>query len=113
MALAAQRAYSDAVSWIRSARPRRVRRAAFAFRSWWWAMLAGLVLLGLIALVAPGGFGQSGSAFGLGWQAWALLAIVIAAGAAIIAKRSYAGWLLARGREPFVRPLHEEEAYEP
>lgn len=112
--LEARRAYKEAVGWIRAARPRRIDVGRFAGRAFGGSLCAGLVVLGALGLVAPGSFGGPavGTVAGRGWPALALAGLVAVCLLIALAGRRHLGWLAARIREPFVRPLRENPSFE-
>lgn len=113
MVRASQRAYSDAVRWLKSARPRRVDAGRFALRCFGGSLLSGLVVLGVIGLFAPSGFGAPGSrALGNRTLSLALAGTVVAAAALLAANGAHLRWLVRRIREPFERPLNWESNFD-
>ena len=77
MVMASEKAYSDAKKWLRTARPRRIERNRFAWRSFAGFFLAGLVVLGIISLLAPNSFGAPGTnTLGTGWPLILVLALI-------------------------------------
>jgi hypothetical protein len=109
MVRASHRRYSDAVRWLKAARPRRVDSGRFAMRCFAGSILVGIVALGLIGLFAPAGFGAPGSrALGNRTLSLALGATVIVAAAVLAARGAHLLWLMRRIREPFTRPLNWE-----
>jgi len=106
MVRASHRGYSDAVRWLKSARPGRVDSGRFALRCFVGSLLAGIVVLGVIGLLAPAGFGAPGSrAFGNRTLSLALGAAVAVAAAILAVRGAHLRWLVRRIREPFTRPL--------
>ncbi|MGH2820585.1 MAG: hypothetical protein ACRDJ5_08030 [Actinomycetota bacterium] len=113
MVLAAQRAYADARRWIRSARPRRINRRAFARRGFSRGLMTGIVVLGLIALVSPSSFGEEyANTFALGWPLWVLLALMGACIAFGVSRLQQIRWVLARVSEPYRRALDDHPSWE-
>ena len=111
--LASQRAYADAIRWIRSARRRRIHPAAFARGAFTGSFVAGLVLLGVIGLLAPAGFGAPARrTLASGWPAFVLGGLVIACLIYLVARRRLLVWLAARIADPFRRPLTEDASFE-
>jgi hypothetical protein len=111
--IAGQRAYSDAVRWLRSARrrgPDPWERSRRAFLS---SIAVGIAVLSAIAIMSTSSFGLPGrSALRTGWPGFALLGVVGVAVVVAVARRRHISWVLARLREPFTRPLTEEDAFE-
>ena len=113
MALDRRRAYSDAVSWVRLARPDRINKGSFALRSFLRSFFAGVIVLGVIGLLAPSRFGSPGAtAFRSGWPAYVLLGLVAACGLAALVRRRRVMSLVQRLREPWHRPLRERPNYD-
>jgi len=113
MVIAARRAYSDATSWMRSARVAKIAKWGFARRAFVSAFVAGLIVMGLIGLVAPANFGAPGTdTFGSGWPLPALIGVLVAAAFYVFTKRTGVRKILDRLREPWLRPLNEHEAFE-
>jgi hypothetical protein len=107
------RAYSDAVRWVKAARPRRVDSGRFAARAFWGSFAAGVVVLGALALVAPSAFGAPGArALSSGVWTVALAGLVAAALAGLLLNARHLRWLFSRIREPYVRPLTENRYFE-
>ncbi|MDP9069622.1 MAG: hypothetical protein M3N53_14960 [Actinomycetota bacterium] len=113
MVLAARRAYSDLIRWMKDARPRSLRPwrlAVSLFRSF---MLGALILLGVIGLLSPSRYGSptsraTGSA---GW--WVLLLLVTCCLLWIATKRHGIRRSVERMAEPFSAPLSHVPAFEP
>jgi hypothetical protein len=109
--IAGQRAYSDAVRWLRSSRGRgdpweQSRRAFLS------SLAAGIAVLSAIAIVSTSSFGLPGrSALRTGWPGWVLLGVLGVTVVVALASRRRISWALARAREPFTRPLSEEESF--
>lgn len=113
MVVAAHRAYADARRWIRSGRPKRLNKGAFARRGFSRSLMAGIVVLGLIALVSPSSFGeQYANTFGLGWPLWVLLGLMGACVAFGVTRLQQIRWVLSRVGEPFRRPLDDHPSFE-
>ncbi len=112
MIVANQRAYRDAVGWIRAAAPGRTSRLAFAWRRYRAAFMAGLLVMGLLALFDPGAFGQTGWAPSLGWPGWGAVALLVIAIAYWVLRRRQAAGALQRMVEPFLRPLDDHPSFE-
>jgi len=109
MVRASRRAYADAVRWLKAARPARIDSGRFALRCFAGSFLAGIVVLGMIGLFAPAGFGAPGGrALANRTLSLALGATVAAAAAVLAARGAHLRWLLRRIREPFTRPLSWE-----
>jgi hypothetical protein len=108
-----RRAYSEAVSWVRLARPRHFAKGRWAWRCFLGSFFAGMIVLGLIGLMTPSRFGTPGaSAFGSGWPAYVLLALVAACVVVAFLRRRRIGWLIERLREPWRRPLTDRPNYD-
>ena len=113
MVLEGRRAYSDAVSWVRLARPGDIHKTRFAWRSFVRSFFAGIIVLGVIGLITPSRFGTPGAtAFGSGWPAFVLLAVVVLCSIVAVIKRRNIAWLAERLREPWRRPLTERPNYD-
>ncbi|MGH2693473.1 MAG: hypothetical protein ACRDJJ_01530 [Actinomycetota bacterium] len=109
--IAGQRAYSDAVRWLRSAR-RRSDPWEQSRRAFLPSLAAGIAALSAIAIVSTSSFGLPGrSALRTGWPGFVLLGLVGVAVVVALARRRHISWVLARAREPFTRPLTDEEGY--
>jgi hypothetical protein len=71
-----------------------------------------VLLLAIIGLISPARFGSQGSrAFGSGWPTIALIGLALACGLWVYARRKTHGWVVAKIREPFRRPLEEDPAF--
>ncbi len=113
MVVAGRRAYADAVRWLKAARPRRVDSGRFAARAFWGSFAAGIVVLGVLALLVPSAFGYPGARpLRSGVWTLALAGVVGMAAAALLVNARHIGWLVARIREPFVRPLSENRYFD-
>jgi hypothetical protein len=111
--VAGRRAYSDAVRWLKAARPGRIDSGRFAARAFWGSFAAGIVVLGALALVAPSAFGTPGArAFRGGVWTLALAGVIAVAVIALLANARHLRWLYARIREPFARPLTENRYFD-
>lgn len=112
MVIAARRAYSDAVRWMKSARPPGSRSGRLAWKLFRSSYLSALLLLGVIGLVRPSRFGSPTSR-PLRSSEWAALALLVAvvAGFALLRRRSVRR-SLERFAEPFRRPI-DHPSYEP
>lgn len=85
----------------------------FAARAFGGCAFAGLFMLTLIGLLFPAQFGAPGArAFRSGWPVFALLGMIAVCAVAVYLRRDYVLWLWARFREPLVRPLEEDPAFE-
>jgi hypothetical protein len=112
MVMAGQRAYADAVRWIRSTRP-RVRRFLFARRALRSSLVAGIALMSFIALVAPNRFGSPGSrTLRTGWPSLVVIGLVLACLGFVLLRRRELISALTRVRDPFQRPLTELPGFE-
>jgi hypothetical protein len=113
MVLAARRAYVTAKRATRSARPGRIARMRFARRAFAGVFVAGLALLALIAVVAPSHFGQPGAETARsGWPFYVLLAVIAGTCAYAAVRWKELSWLVARLREPLVRPLNDSPRFD-
>ncbi|MDQ4142278.1 MAG: hypothetical protein M3198_00790 [Actinomycetota bacterium] len=111
--LSARRAYSDSVKWVKSARPRRLRRLGFAERAVGATVAAAVPLLTLISLLSPGSFGSPASnTLRSGWPLYVLLGLLAISCIYLFGRRAHIRWSLARVREPFVRAPEGEASYE-
>lgn len=77
MVVAAQRAYSDAVRWLKSARPQRLNPWRLTRRLFQICFVGSLLLLAVIGLLSPERFGSPTSRLGRGVQWWALAALLV------------------------------------
>jgi hypothetical protein len=113
MVIAARRAYSDATRWIRSSRPRRLHgwnRAGILFVN---SFLAGVLLLGVIGILAPSRFGSPGAtAFRSGLPSFALIGIVALCGMFAFIRRKEIVGGVRQLREPAQRAFREDPAFE-
>ncbi|MDQ3985980.1 MAG: hypothetical protein M3280_05725 [Actinomycetota bacterium] len=111
--MSSRRAYTDAIAWIKSARPRRLDKWRFSERAFGAALLAAAPLLGGIALVSPDSFGAPGSnTLQTGWPLYVLLGLVGLSLALVLARASTVRWLMVRVREPFIRPFEGDARFE-
>lgn len=112
MVIAAQRAYTDAVRWLKSARPPRLNAWRLTRRLFQVCFVGSLVILGIIGLASPRSFGAPGGrAAGIHW--WGL-----AAGLAVCLL-----WCLSKAKgiragaerlaEPLRGPLDRFDAFRP
>ena len=113
MVISAQRAYSDAVKWLKSARPRKFRRGAWAERAVGAAVAAAVPLLTAIALVSPASFASPASnTLRTGWPLYALLGLLAVSLLYLLTRARRIRWAIARAREPFLRAPEGHPAYE-
>lgn len=113
MVLERRRAYSDAVAWVRLARPDRLSKGRFAWGCFVRSFFAGIIVLGLIGLATPSRFGIPGAtAFRSGWPAFTLLGLVVLCVLTTIVRRRRIASLVERLREPWRRPLSDKPNYE-
>jgi hypothetical protein len=105
MVLAARRAYTEAVRWLKASRPRRIDSGRFALRCFGGSLVAGIVVLGALGLLSPSSFNVPGSRALAGKWTLALAGLVALCALILLARLSHLRWLFARIREPFVRPL--------
>ena len=111
--LAARRAYSDAVKWLKSARPRRFGRLRYAERAVGATVATAIPLLTLIALASPASFGSRASnTLRTGWPLYVLLGILAISLIYLLTRSARILWSLRRVREPFVREPHGDPRYE-
>lgn len=105
MVMAARRAYSDAVSWMKEARPRGLRPGGLAGRLFRAIYVAAFLLLALIGIASPSRFGNPNSRplRSTEWMALAIITTVVAVFVAIRRERVIAS--IRRFTEPFRRPL--------
>lgn len=112
MVIAARRAYSDTLRWIKDARPRGSRSGRLALRLFRALYVGALVLLGLIGLVRPSRFGAPTSR-PLRSAEWAALALLVAVlGIYLFLRRRDIRASSARFLEPFRRPI-DHPSYDP
>jgi hypothetical protein len=108
MVLESRRSLVTANKLTRAARPRPFEPVAFARRCLVGSLLAGIALLGVIAMVAPSNFGRPGSnTLHTGWPSYVLIVVIASALGAGLLRRAELAWLTARIREPFERRLDE------
>ena len=113
MVMSARRAYSDAVKWVRSARPRRFSRVLWAERALGATVAVAVPLLTVIALVSPASFASPASnTLRTGWPLYALLGLLAVSIVYLLARMRRIRWALARTREPFVRAPEGDPRYE-
>ena len=113
MVLSAGRAYSDAVKWLKTARPRRFSRLRYAERAVGATVAGAVPLLTLIALGSPSSFGSRGSnTLQSGWPMYVLLGLLALSLVYLFAHMARIRWSLARTREPFVREPRGDVRYE-
>lgn len=113
MVLERRRAYSDAVAWVRLARPHRLAAGRFAWRCFLRSLFAGILVLGLVGLATPSRFGAPGAAaFRSGWPAFTLLGLVALCALVAVVRRKRIASLIERLREPWRRPLSDWPNYE-
>jgi hypothetical protein len=113
MVVAAGKAYSDLIKWMKSARPRRLDAWWFARHDFTGALVAGLVVLGLIGLLSPSTFGpyQSG-VWGSGWPSYLLAGLVALTALYPASRLTRVKRTVVRVTEPWFRPLEENPAFE-
>lgn len=113
MVVAAQRAYSDAVRWIKSARPKWLQPWRLARRLFQICFVGGVILLGSIGLLNPRSFGSptSRSARALEW--WALAGLVALCALWCLSRQRSIGMGASRFAEPFRRRLDRFQAFDP
>ncbi|CAN5603597.1 hypothetical protein BH24ACT26_BH24ACT26_15760 [soil metagenome] len=113
MVLAARHAYSTVKKLARAARPHGISRRHLAGRAFLASFVAGMVVLGVIGLLAPSQFGQPGAVtLHTGWPSAVLMALIALCCLVALSRRAELGWLVARAREPFVRPLQEAPGFD-
>jgi hypothetical protein len=103
--MAAQRAYLEAVRWLKAARPHRIDSGRFALRSFAGSLLFGIIVLGLFGLLSPSSFNVPGSRPLAGRWTLVLVGLVVVCVLILVAFLARLRWLFERIREPFVRPL--------
>lgn len=113
MVVAAQRAYSDAVRWIKSARPPRLDPWRLTRRLFQACFLGSLLLLGAIGLLSPESFGAPTSRAGGGIHWWGLAALMTVCLLWCFSRRRGIRAGAARLSEPLRRRLDHLEAFEP
>jgi hypothetical protein len=97
----------------RAARPPDLRRGQRARRALAASFVAGAGILGCIGILDPGRFGQPrADTLRTGWPLLAVVGLVLAAAALGVSHRGLIGWLFARLREPFTRPLEQEPHFD-
>ena len=113
MVIAAHRAYSDAVRWLKSARPPRLNGWRLTRRIFQVCFVGSLLLLGAIGLASPQRFGSPGGGPGGSLQWWGLAALLVLCVAWCATKRHGIKAGAERLAEPFRRPLDRLEAFYP
>jgi hypothetical protein len=105
MVMAAQRAYSDAVSWMKEARPGGLQAGGLAWRLFRAIYVAAFLVLAAIGVLSPSRFGNPNSRplRSAEWIALAVITTVVAVLVAIRRERVTAS--IRRLTEPFRRPL--------
>lgn len=99
------RAYSNANRWMKAAR-QRIRAGRFAARAFGANLVAGLLVLGIMGILAPGSFGPTTSGrLERGPALLGLTALVVVCASIAVARARYLRNLYARIREPFVRRM--------
>jgi hypothetical protein len=112
MVLAAHRAYAQVKRATRAARPPRVARVRMARRALGGTFVAGTGVLGLIAVVSPGNFGQPGATTArTGWPFYLLIALISCCILLGVINRAQLVWLGSRLREPLLRPLDDHPSF--
>jgi hypothetical protein len=112
MVIAGQRAYADAVRWIRSARP-PIRRGRFARTAVRTSSLTGLALMSLIALADPNRFGSPGSrTLRTGWPSVVVIAVLAGCVLFALLRRQEIISAVTRVGEPYRRPLSELPSFD-
>ena len=112
MVRAAQRAYNDAIRWVKSARPPRFNAWRLTRRVFQTSFVGSLLVLGVIGLASPASFGGRGRvASGLQW--WGLAALVAALLLWCFVKRDGIRAGASRLAEPLRRKLLQFDAYRP
>lgn len=112
MVIAAQRAYNDAIRWVKSARPRRFNAWRLTRQVFQTSFVGSLLVLGVIGLASPASFGGRGrAASSLQW--WGLAALVAALLLWCFVKRDGIRTGASRLAEPLRRKLLQFEAYQP
>lgn len=105
--------YSEAVRWVKSARPRRFDRWRFAERALGGSFVVALPLLAAIGLVAPDRFGSPGSnTLRIGWPRYVIVALVAIPLLMLASRWRQVRWFVARTRDPFIRPPHDDKRFE-
>lgn len=105
-------AYTDAVRWLRAARPRRVARGRFAGRALGASLAAGVVVLGALGLVSPSLYRAGAGGRLRDLQVAVLVAAVVVAALVLAVNGRRLVWLARRVQEPLRRPLDHERAFE-
>jgi hypothetical protein len=106
------RAYSNANRWMKAAR-RPIRAGRFSVRCFLANLVAGLLVLGIIGILAPNSFGPTSSGrLGRGPALVGLGVLVLACAVVAIANLRYLRGLYARMREPFVRRMNYDSHFE-
>ena len=113
MVIAAQRAYNDAIRWVKSARPPRFNAWRLTRKVVLTCYMGSLLLLGLIGLSSPASFGGRGSRVGGSIQWWGLAALVALIVLWCLAKRDGIRTGASRLSEPLRRKLLQFDSYRP
>lgn len=111
--MSARRAYSDAVKWVKSARPRRFSRLGYAERAVGASVAGALPLLATIGLVSPASFASPASnTLRSGWPLYAILGLLAVSLLYLAARFKRIRWAVARLRAPFLQPPEGDPRYE-
>ena len=111
--MSARRDYSDAVKWLRSARPARLSRLGYAQSAVAATIAVATPILSLIALASPQAFGAPASnTLRSGWPLYALLGILALSIIYLIQKAAHIRRAAARIREPFTHAPEGDQRYE-
>jgi hypothetical protein len=106
------RVYSNANRWMKAART-PIRASRFAVRAFGANLVAGLLLLGIIGILAPESFGPTTSGrLGRGPALVGLGALILMCAALALVRYRYVRGLYARIREPFVRRMSYDSHFE-
>lgn len=112
MVLTSNRAYSDLVKWMRSARPPGMNLWLRARRDFASSLITGTVVLGLIGLLDPESFGAPQSdAFANGWPPTVLAGLLILCAALLATRFGRIRRATMRAAEPWFRPLYESPVW--
>ena len=106
------RAYSNANRWMKAAR-KPIRAGRFSVRAFGANLVAGLLVMGVIGILAPDSFGPTTSGrLGRGPARMGLGVLLLACGVIAVVNLRYLRGLYTRMREPFVRRMNYDSHFD-